>query len=69
MRMLTELFARLRQWLRQKPDDDVPSNQNEDRSTLADLARLLRERAASLIPRLGCAQSMYVHAKRRCCVA
>jgi hypothetical protein len=41
--MFTELFARLRQWLRQKPDDEVPSNQNEDRSTLADLARLLRE--------------------------
>lgn len=41
--MLTELFARLREWLKPKPEDDMPSDQSEDRSMLADLARLLKE--------------------------
>lgn len=43
LRMLTELFTRLREWLRPKLEANVPSDQSEDRSSLADLARLLKE--------------------------
>ena len=41
--MLMELFERLRQWLKPTPEDDMPADQSEDRSMLADLARLLQE--------------------------
>lgn len=41
--MLAELFVRLRQWLKQKPEDSLPSDDGEDHSSLADLARLLKE--------------------------
>jgi len=41
--MLMELFVRLRQWLRPKLEDNMPSDESEDHSSLADLARLLKE--------------------------
>lgn len=41
--MLMELFERLRQWLRPRPEENVPADESEDRSMLADLARLLKE--------------------------
>jgi hypothetical protein len=41
--MLMELFERLRQWLRPRPEENVPTDEGEDRSMLADLARLLKE--------------------------
>lgn len=41
--MLMELFERVRQWLKPKPEDDTPAGENEDHSSLAELARLLQE--------------------------
>lgn len=41
--MLTELFARLRQWFKSEPEDTIPVDESEDRSSLADIARLLKE--------------------------
>jgi hypothetical protein len=43
IRMLMELIERLRQWLNPKPEGDTPADENEDHSSLADLARLLTE--------------------------
>ncbi|MEH2513177.1 hypothetical protein V1291_004531 [Nitrobacteraceae bacterium AZCC 1564] len=41
--LMEQLFARFRQWLKPKPEDNMPADESEDRSSLADLARLLKE--------------------------